>query len=142
MDEGLEEDDIDGDYYSIILRVKGCVFPELQPNVRALRNLGLEAQNAEFCLRYEPENTVDRNAIAYYVKVLGAWLKLGYVCVSSIERVKKALMDHSFVSVRLDKIVLATRLHNNDSVFKCFCVLTKRGKWGPPNVQNVYNSQI
>lgn len=62
--DDTKEEDNEEDLFSIVLRVKGCVFSELQPNVQALWILGLEAQNAEFRLQFEPENPIDRNDIA------------------------------------------------------------------------------
>lgn len=131
-------DTAETDFSSITLRCRGCTYEPHQSRIAQLREL----HSYSIILEAEPQNQFDRNAIAFKGQMAnGEFQIIGYVGVHHIPRVHKAIKEGD-VFVKVD---LINRKYNSVAkkpIYKCFCVLTKAGRWGPVSAHNIYNSTL
>lgn len=139
-DYGDEEDhdDDNTELFSLNLKCRGCTFGENQVVLSTCRKLGRDMGKLEVRLSFEHDNPVDKNAIAFQVKLNDEWKRIGYVGVAHIPRVREAIEENKIDGISLSSILLKS-LPSGKTYYTCFCNILKIGKWSRLSTTNAYN---
>lgn len=131
IDCDMDDDmDTDMDYTTITLRVRGCTYDPHQTRLYNIHEMNTSLSEILIHLTPEPENPVDRNAIAYQVTTNGTSETVGYVGIPHIPRISYALKEGN-VEVKVKLIKRQYNIPAKKYIYKLFCTHTKIGKWKP-----------
>lgn len=142
-ESGEEEQDVEElELATITLQLKGTTFHGHQQSLKRMKSLGNEMRNVDLELKTEPSNPVDKNAVKIFAVLNGIKEPLGYVSVYDLPRVREAMNNSSVTHVSVVSVTGRYVLAAKSVVYSCRVAVTKRGRWPPKDVNNVYNSDI
>ena len=104
VDDDDDDDDNDDDIVSKIFRCAGCSYNVYQGPLSESGRLTSQNVSVNAHLHLEPQNLVDKNAIAFQLFVNDSWCSTGYVYVENIPIVYSALQNNELKSVFLHHI--------------------------------------
>ena len=91
--------------YNLSFSIKGSTYDQMyQENLKNARQALSENGHLEADFHHEPENPVDKNAIAIYIKLVDKSLKVGYVPGPRISQISKAITTNDIINCTITAI--------------------------------------
>lgn len=140
-DDGVD-DSVDACEFIITLNVKGAAFDRFQPALQKVQTAISKQQEIKLKLITEPDNPVDKNAIAIKACLDDKWQALGYIGVTHLPRVHAGLKEVGEVTTNIHWVRRKFTKVTNHSYYTASIVLKKPTPWGSLRLGQKYNSKI
>ena len=111
--------------FSFTFRVRGYTYGEFQATAKKCHG----KPDIPVRIISEPDNVVDKNALAVQVQLDILWTPIGYIPKDKIPCVAHAMMTKTLHSVKICRVTREYRVPAQGFVYVPFCRTVKVGKW-------------
>ena len=123
--------------YNLSFSIKGSTYDQMyQENLKNAQQALCENGHLEADFHHEPENPVDKNAIAIYIKLVDKSLKVGYVRGPRISQISKVITANDIINCTITAVTRRYIPSIQNNIYFADVSVLSRKKFS--NVDNEY----